>query len=114
MDTFLIERANEIAKIIKKSKEIHIVTHIDADGITAGSIAYKTLIRLGKEVTISFIKQLDENVLNDLIRQNHELVWFTDLGSNISNEYFEFNKIITDHHECPKNSNKKFHLKSQI
>ena len=114
MDTFLIERANDIAKIIKKSKEIHITTHIDADGITAGSIAYKTLKRLGKEVTISFIKQLDENVLNDLIKQKHELVWFTDLGSNISNDYPEINKIITDHHECPKNSDNKFHLNPHL
>lgn len=108
------KRAIEIAKIIKNSEKIHIVTHIDADGITAGSIAFKTLERLGKKVSIEFVKQLDENVIDKLIHENHELVWFTDLGSNISNDYPEINKIITDHHECPENSNKKYHLNPHL
>ncbi len=82
----LIQRANELADIIRKSKEIHIVTHIDADGITAGAIASETLRRLGKEYSIECIKQLDEVVINKLLTENHELVWFTDLGSGISTQ----------------------------
>lgn len=107
-------RAIEIAKIIKSSEKVHIITHIDADGITAGSIAYKTCERLYKKVSIEFVKQLDKNVFEQLINENYELVWFTDLGSNISNDYPEINKIITDHHECPENSDKNFHLNPHL
>ena len=108
------KRAKEIGDIIKKSKQIHIVSHIDADGLTAGSIAYKTLERLGKDFSIEFVKQLDEDLIKNIKDKNHELVWFTDLGSSISENYIDINKIITDHHECPENSNKSFHLNPHL
>jgi RecJ-like exonuclease len=110
----LNKRAKEIVNIIKKSKQIHIVSHIDADGLTAGSIAYKTLERIGKDFTIEFVKQLDEKVVKNIKDNNYELVWFTDLGSNISTNYNDINMIITDHHECPENSNKSFHLNPHL
>ena len=108
------KRAKEVGDIIKKSKQIHIVSHIDADGLTAGSIAYKTLERLGKDFSIEFVKQLDEDVIKNIKDKNYELVWFTDLGSSISTNYTDINIIITDHHECPENSNKPFHLNPHL
>jgi single-stranded-DNA-specific exonuclease len=110
----LLQRASELADIIKKSTKIHIVTHIDADGITAGAIASETLRRLGKEFTIECIKQLDEVIINKLLTEQHELVWFTDLGSGISTQYPEIRKIITDHHECPADSDASFHLNPHL
>ena len=110
----MLKRAEKIGNIITKSKEIHIVTHIDADGIAAGSIAYQTINRLGKQCSIEFVKQLDDSVLNRLVNENHELVWFTDLGSSISVNYPEISKIITDHHACPKNYNLPFHLNPHL
>ena len=110
----MIQRANEVAAIIRSSKEIHIVTHIDADGIAAGAIASETLRRLGKEYSLECVKQLDEVVLNKLLSVNHELVWFTDLGSGISTQYPEIQKVITDHHECPPNSDASFHLNPHL
>jgi len=110
----LLKRAKEIGDIIKQSNNIRIVTHIDADGITAGSIAYKTLERLGKEFSIEFVKQLDDDVITRLQNENHELVWFTDLGSSISLDYPKLKKIITDHHECPQGSDKNFHLNPHL
>jgi RecJ-like exonuclease len=90
------------------------VTHIDADGITAGAIASETLRRLGKKYSIECIKQLDEVVINKLLTENHELVWFTDLGSGISTQYPEIKKIITDHHECPPDSDASFHFNPHL
>ena len=110
----MLQRAVEVADIIRSSKEIHIVTHIDADGITAGAIASETLRRLGKNYTIECVKQLDEVVIHKLLSERHELVWFTDLGSGISTEYPEINKIITDHHECPPESDLPFHLNPHL
>jgi len=110
----LLKRANELGEIIRKSQEIHIVTHIDADGIAAGAIASQTLKRLSKEYSIEFVKQLDKNVLERLKNENHGLVWFTDLGSNIDFESNGMKKIITDHHVCPKNSDFSFHLNPHL
>jgi len=110
----LLKRANDLGEIIRKSEEIHIVTHIDADGIAAGAIASQTLRRLNKQNSIEFVKQLDERVLKRLKNENHELVWFTDLGSSISINSSDINKIITDHHECPDDSNFSFHLNPHL
>jgi single-stranded-DNA-specific exonuclease len=110
----LIRRANEVASIIRNAAEIHIVTHIDADGITAGAIAMETLRRLRKEYTLECIKQLDEVVIDRLLSEHHELVWFTDLGSGISTQYPEIKKIITDHHECPPDSDALFHFNPHL
>ncbi len=109
----MLKRIEKIAGIIKKSKEIHIVTHIDADGISAGSIAYQTLDRLGKKFSIEFIKELDKEILERLKNENHELVWFTDLGSGVASEN-SINMIITDHHTCSENSNLPFHLNPHL
>lgn len=114
MGTPLLNRALEIADVIKKSKEIHIVTHIDADGIAAGAIAKASLSRLGKEYSIECVKQLDDAILNEISNKNHELVWFTDLGSSIFPDYPEINKIITDHHVCKQESNFSYHLNPHL
>ena len=82
----MLKRAQKLGYTVNHTKEIHIVTHIDADGITAGTIAYQTLKRLGKECSIEFVKELDNEILERLKNENHELVWFTDLGSSISTE----------------------------
>jgi len=103
-----------VAAIIRSSKKIHIVTHIDADGIAAGAIASETLRRLGKEYSLECVKQLDEVVLNKLLAEDYELVWFTDLGSGISTQYLEIKKIITDHHQCAPNSDAPFHFNPHL
>ena len=110
----MFQRAVEVAEIIRSAKEVHIVTHIDADGITAGAIASETLHRLGKKYSIECIKQLDEVILKRLLTENHELVWFTDLGSGISTQYPELQKVITDHHECPPESDASFHFNPHL
>ena len=110
----MLKRAKSLADIVKNSREIHIVSHIDADGISAGSIAYQTLSRLNKIFSIEFIKSLDDQVIKKLKDENHELVWFTDLGSSISEEELKINKIITDHHACSDNQNNVYHLNPHL
>lgn len=109
----MLKRIEKIAGIIKNSKEIHIVTHIDADGISAGSIAYQTLERLGKSFSIEFIKELDKEIIQRLKNENHELIWFTDLGSSLALDN-SITMVITDHHACPQDSNLHFHLNPHL
>jgi len=112
VDAFL-KRAKEIALKINEAENIIIVSHIDADGITAGSIASKALDRLGKNFRIDFVKQLDEKKIEELKDENPDLVWFTDLGSGMVHLMYGLNAVITDHHvpsalvpEIPKHARK--------
>jgi single-stranded-DNA-specific exonuclease len=110
----IIQRAKELSSILKEHDTVHIVTHIDADGLTAGSIAATTMQRLRKPYTIEFIKQIDKHTIDDLEKHHDDLVWFTDLGSSIAKEKTSFPKIITDHHVCEKTSDFPFHLNPHL
>ncbi len=96
----MIKQARKCADEIKKHREVQLVSHIDADGITAGAIVAKSMQRAGIEYDMLFVKQLDENTVKDLADKNPELVVFTDLGSgqieHINN--YGLNAVVSDHH----------------
>jgi RecJ-like exonuclease len=83
---------------------IQIISHIDADGLTAASIASIALNREGIKSKIKFVKQLDDEVIQDLNSINDRsndmdvLFWFTDLGSGMNKQIQHLKPIITDHH----------------
>ncbi len=93
-----LKRAKEIALKIEEADSIVVVSHIDADGITSGSIAAKALQRLNKDFRVDFVKQLDEKKIEELKDENPDLVWFTDLGSGMVHAMYGLNAVITDHH----------------
>ncbi|MFA5771429.1 MAG: DHH family phosphoesterase [Thermoplasmata archaeon] len=92
------ETAKDIAAKILKYDNIKIVSHIDADGICAGSIASMSLKRAGIKHSVMFVKQLDKAVIEQLKNENPPLVWFTDLGSGAIDCMNGFEMVITDHH----------------
>ncbi len=91
-------KALRIAKRLMQEDRVHIVTHNDADGLTAGSIASIALERAAIEHSIEFVKQLDTDVIARLIEDAPPLVWFTDLGSGMLEELRRVDAVITDHH----------------
>jgi single-stranded-DNA-specific exonuclease len=110
------KRLFALAEYIKNTDAVHIVTHIDADGLTAGAIAVKTLQRMNKSYSIEFVKQLDPLVIKRLNNSNHELVWFTDLGSSIVEDpSIDFSFVVTDHHVCNiKKQNVSYHFNPHL
>jgi RecJ-like exonuclease len=93
----LLVRASEIASRLLRQREVMVVTHIDADGITAGTIAHVSLLRAGIESTIKFVKQLDELEI-EKIKDENVFVWFTDIGSGVIDSLDGLEFAITDHH----------------
>ncbi|WP_457549823.1 DHHA1 domain-containing protein [Archaeoglobus sp.] len=93
----ILKRARELAEVIKRREHVKIVTHIDADGITSGAIAFESLKRAGIDCGIEFVKNLDSKKIEEL---SNEFVWFTDLGSGCIKDIvrFKLDCVITDHH----------------
>ena len=65
-----------------------IISHIDADGLTAASIASILLTRQDIKNEIKFVKQLDDAVIDELklihkksSKPNQLIFWFTDLSN---------------------------------
>ncbi|MCS7121180.1 MAG: DHH family phosphoesterase [Archaeoglobaceae archaeon] len=93
----IYDKANKIAKEILKQKEVLVVTHIDADGITSGAIAYESLKRAEIDVEIEFVKQLGDDEV-EKIKDRNKFTWFTDLGSGQIDKLKDLSFAITDHH----------------
>jgi len=85
------------------SEPIRLISHLDADGISAISILIKALNNFGRRYVVSIIQTLDDKILNELKRENYKYYIFTDLGSGCLSRIREIlsDKVIMilDHHE---------------
>ena len=83
-----------------RSKSVIIASHIDADGISAASVASSALDRAGIKHEAIFLKKLDDQTIDSLCNKaNESLIWLTDLGSAYVSKFGASNVIITDHHQ---------------
>jgi len=80
---------------------VRVITHYDADGLSAGAIIIKMLYRLNKNFHLSIVEHLNEKVINRIYREyNNPLYIFCDMGSAYIDVIAErdMNAIILDHH----------------
>lgn len=114
----LLEEIYKISKIFEaliKEKNIKIVSHLDADGLTSASIIAKMLLRKNVNFELRIVKQLVSGMVKDLQIDENDILILTDCGSgqlNLLKKIVEKTQIlILDHHEPQKISNLNlFHL----
>ena len=92
-------KAKEIADFLLGCKKVTVVGHIDADGITATSIAYKSLQDQRIDVHYNFIKKIDENETRRINKIDSDGVLLVDLGSGYASRLDHPGLCIADHHE---------------
>ncbi len=94
--SLLKEFAKKAANLVAKYDFVRIYTHHDADGISAGAILAKSLLRAGKSFQISFLKGLNE----EFEYEKDELLIFADMGSGYPDviSSVETDVIVLDHH----------------
>src|SRR5512137_821992 len=69
-----LERARSIADHLSRLDRddgILVVTHLDADGLSAGSIMLQALLGMGFSPMIRVVKQLDEEVISEISASPH-------------------------------------------
>jgi RecJ-like exonuclease len=94
--------SKDILKLARDARKVIIVTHIDADGLTSGSIAFAALARAGANVTVRCVPDLDPELIRDLESQKFEFYIFTDLASTLLRELeaaFDGRFLVIDHHQ---------------
>ena len=94
----LLSDLRRAASALKGAETVAIVTHIDADGITAGAIAAETVRRLGKRFTLNFEKKITEEAVARINADPSDFVWICDLGSAYMSQFSRSGIIVTDHH----------------
>jgi RecJ-like exonuclease len=94
--------SDTISSLIKSGKDISVITHIDCDGITSGSIITKALIRAGARVTVRAIKEMNQQAISVMRQDSRDFHIITDLGGGFAGQLGEAlgkNWFVLDHHE---------------
>ncbi len=90
-------------KDLDKSETIRLVSHLDADGITAVSIMIRALNLDNRKYSVSVVQQLTADVVRSLAKEPYNNYVFTDLGSgqlgDIKKHLAGKNVFIFDHHQ---------------
>ncbi|HJT47383.1 MAG TPA: DHH family phosphoesterase [Nitrososphaeraceae archaeon] len=95
----------KISAVVDKDEEISIISHLDADGITSGSIISTCLARLGARWTARAISDINLNVIEQMKSEGRDFYIITDLGTTMARELFDSlnnNWIVIDHHQMPQ------------
>ncbi len=98
-----LENAAKEFNKIGKNETIRIISHLDADGISACSIILKTLQNQNRNCMVSILNQLNKQSLRELAMENNKVYIFTDFGSGqlpIIESCLSGKKVfILDHHK---------------
>jgi len=98
-----VEAANLILDHVEKGDLIHVSSHVDADGLSAGGIMGKALLRAGAKFRLRLERWMDEKVADRIANENAALTIFTDMGSGyldlLGERLVNRDVIILDHHQ---------------
>ncbi|UCF12102.1 MAG: DHH family phosphoesterase [Thermoplasmatales archaeon] len=100
----LSKKAVKIVLSLPKSTRIRVVSHYDADGITAAGIICNALYREGYDFHATLMRNPFDKGLERLSKEENELIIFSDMGSGQIEtiEKLGCNVIIFDHHQYLK------------
>lgn len=90
---------------VEGGSEVAILTHLDADGITAGSIIAMALRRMGARYSVRAVSDMNSSVVQNMKADRRDFYVITDLGggwaSNLR-KVLDDKWVIIDHHEIPE------------
>ncbi len=101
-----VQDAAEKFKKIDKQETIRLVSHLDADGISAAALMIKLLNKDNRKYSLSIVQQLNRDTIYSLSKESYRCFIFTDLGSGqlkaITDLLGDRKVFILDHHEPEK------------
>lgn len=87
---------------VEGGNEVSIITHLDADGIIAGSIIATALRRMGARYSVRAVSDMNSSVVENMKADGRDFYVITDLGGGWASNLRKAldNKwVIIDHHE---------------
>jgi RecJ-like exonuclease len=96
---------DRVSDCIKTGKNISVITHLDCDGITSGSIVTKSLIRAGAKCTVRTVNEFSKNILEKMKTDSRQFHIITDLGGGFAKDIdntLDDQWIVVDHHQIPQ------------
>lgn len=100
--------AKLISECVEKDGLIHLISHLDADGLAAAGVIGKALWRFGANFRVRIQQWVDEKIVAEITSDKPALTILTDLGSgylNVLSEHLsDFRIIVLDHHQLMGNA----------
>lgn len=99
------QEAERLVELSNRGARFLVVTHIDADGLSSGSIAFSALARKNFAVSVRAIPDLDLRAIEKLKADKFDFYLFTDLGSGLIGSLsgaFGESFVVVDHHQVPE------------
>ena len=98
-----IDKIAKITKALLAEKNVKVVSHHDADGLTSAAIMIKALTREGANFELRVLKQLTETEIKRLDVSDNDLLVLLDLGSgqteSLRGILDKTQVLILDHHD---------------
>lgn len=110
----LLSTIDQAADLLKKTNNVLIVSHFDADGISSAIILSSVVYRLNTPFQLRIIDQLDADIMRNVLSNSADTIILADFGSSVSREFLnektDKKVIILDHHEIPSKERPKWVL----
>ena len=95
--------AEAIKEVVEQDKPIHVISHLDADGLAAAGIIGKALARINATFKVRVKHWIDDKVIEELKSEKPDLTILTDLGSGyldfLAENLQDYKIVILDHHQ---------------
>lgn len=104
LDESLSYFRDQITDCIKAGRSISVLTHMDCDGLTSGSIIAKALFRAGARCTVRTAKEFNSDTVASLKHDSRDFHIVSDLGAGFAGELdggLGQDWLVLDHHQIP-------------
>ncbi|HEV8404509.1 MAG TPA: DHH family phosphoesterase [Nitrososphaera sp.] len=94
----------KLRSVVENNNEIAVVTHLDADGITSGSIIASALRRMGARCSVRAVSDMNVSVIEKMKSDNRDFYVITDLGGGWASHLRKAlgnGWVVIDHHQIP-------------
>ena len=101
----MLNRANEATDMLKEHIEndavIRIISHNDADGISAAAVVANALAEENVQFHTTIVPRLKQDIVNQLRSEKYDLFIFSDMGSQFIGDFntYKHDVIVADHHQ---------------
>jgi RecJ-like exonuclease len=102
----LFKRLEEAVGVVEKHSWIRVISHYDADGISAAGIVCNALFRKGKNFHATLRRSFDEEFFEKMMEESSECVIICDMGSGQIDkmEQLKGDVVVLDHHTVMRES----------
>jgi RecJ-like exonuclease len=95
----------KLRAVVEGGSEISVITHLDADGITSGSIMATALARMGARCSVRTVSDMNPGVIERMKAEARDFYVITDLGGGMAAQFRKAlgdRWVVIDHHQIPE------------